>query len=121
MEKRLFEKAFELPLQLDVWGKFVFDNSFNMTLQFPGSDPDNVKIQRKIIDLINGYAIVGNDLGFNNLSYINGDILNDGKLIMLMRGWGYLTGTGGMNLQESEAAAIQDDLAEFIIEKLKTI
>lgn len=32
-----------------------------------------------------------------------------------IRGWGYLTGVGGLNLSDDDAAAIQDTNAEFIV------
>lgn len=38
--------------------------------------------------------------------------------IMLVRGWGYLIGTGGLNLSAEEAAKIQDDFGNWIVETL---
>lgn len=38
--------------------------------------------------------------------------------IMLIRGWGYLIGTGGLNLSAEEAAKIQDDFGNWIVETL---
>ena len=37
---------------------------------------------------------------------------------MLIRGWGHLTGTGGLHLSESAAAKIQDDFGQYIVETL---
>ena len=38
--------------------------------------------------------------------------------IMLIRGWGYLIGTGGLNLSADKAAKIQDDFGNWIVETL---
>lgn len=37
---------------------------------------------------------------------------------MLVRGWGYLIGTGGLNLSAEEATKIQDDFGNWIVETL---
>lgn len=43
--------------------------------------------------------------------------MNDQPCICI-RGWGELTGTGALNLSHDEAAKIQDDFRDFIINKL---
>ena len=40
------------------------------------------------------------------------------KEVISIRGWRYLTGMGGMKLDESLAAKLQDDFAEWVIEKI---
>lgn len=47
-----------------------------------------------------------------------GEILQNGKVLIRIRGWGHLTGTGGLNLPEDEAAGIQDAFANYIIKIL---
>ena len=39
---------------------------------------------------------------------------NDGQLILDMRGWGFLTGTGGLGYDAEKAASIQDKIGERI-------
>lgn len=39
--------------------------------------------------------------------------------VLVVRGWGYLTGVGGLNLPEEEAVKVQDEFAEWIFETLK--
>ncbi len=77
-----------------------------------GDDPT----QSEIVDCINGKTKIGLD----NLKYdrLSGFIINGDYHLILIRGWGYLTGTGGLNLSDKEALEIQDSLAEYIIEKL---
>lgn len=48
-----------------------------------------------------------------------GQISIDGIDVILLRGWGHLTGCGALNLPGHEAAKIQDDFGEWIVKKLK--
>ena len=51
----------------------------------------------------------------------SGTIKLNGDVIILIRGWGYLTGIGGLNLEPEIASAIQAAFAEHIVNKLKSI
>ncbi len=45
-------------------------------------------------------------------------ILNNGNLLITIRGWGNLTGTGAYNFDAEKASKIQDDFRDWIIFKL---
>lgn len=70
-----------------------------------------------IIDIINGKCptdyeakwTVGDDVT---------KIYYKGKFQFLVRGWGYLTGCGGLNLPEDLAAKMQDGFITYILDKL---
>lgn len=49
----------------------------------------------------------------------SGQVTIDGINVILIRGWGHLTGRGALNLSPEEAAKIQDDFGEWIVKKLK--
>lgn len=49
----------------------------------------------------------------------SGQVTIDGINVMLIRGWGHLTGEGALNLPYREASKIQDDFGEWIVKKLK--
>lgn len=61
---------------------------------------------------------------YYNFSYKDGEIwafstkAKKKKHIMLIRGWGHLTGTGGLHLKDEDAAKIQDDFGQYIVETL---
>ena len=61
---------------------------------------------------------------YYNFSYSNGEIwafntkTKKKKHIMLIRGWGHLTGTCGLHLKDDDAAKIQDDFGQYIVETL---
>ena len=76
-----------------------------------------------IIEKLNGdnNVIIEN---YYNFTYKDGEIwafstkAKKKKHIMLIRGWGRLTGTGSLHLSESTATKIQDDFGKFIVETL---
>lgn len=49
-----------------------------------------------------------------NAYYFYGDVMGQET----DNGWGYLIGTGGLNLSAEEAAKIQDDFGNWIVETL---
>lgn len=51
--------------------------------------------------------------------YSNGMMNVDGKRFLNIRGWGMLTGVGSYNLDADDAIRIQDEFAEYIINRLK--
>lgn len=110
---RIFEKAFTPPFLKDMFGSLVSDLNGNFSFQFETPDPH---LRRDILNAINGK---GNPK-LKNVSYDRSTgCISDGEMkLILIRGWGYLTGTGGLNLSDKEAAEIQDDLANYIVEKL---
>lgn len=80
-------------------------------------------VQHQIIAKINGDTSIIIEPLFN-FSYDNGDIFafssiaKKKKHIMMIRGWGHLTGTGGLNLSNEEATHIQDEFGKYIVEVL---
>lgn len=72
--------------------------------------------KQMILDSLNGIsrkAIKG------EIKYNSDFISINGINIMVLRGWGHLTGCGALNLPSEEAAKIQDDFGEWIVKKLK--
>lgn len=55
----------------------------------------------------------------HEVKYDKGIVSIKGVNIMLLRGWGHLTGRGALNLSPEEAIEIQDDFGEWIVKKLK--
>jgi hypothetical protein len=50
------------------------------------------------------------------ISFLNEN--KETKHLLFVRGWGHLIGSGGHNLPPKEAARIQDEFAEYIVEQL---
>lgn len=108
-------KEFKMPLQLDDMGMYVFDAEGKMCLQFITNISEEIK--QAIVDKINGNPTTVNtpEITYKETEYFAFD-----ECIMLQRGWGYLTGTGSLNLKPEEAVKIQDDFAQFVIDKINT-
>ena len=106
-----YKDVYEFPLK-ENYGR-VCDQKNNFVFQFIISDE---KTQVKMMNVINCNE------NFKNLGLLfehkEGQIIEKSGLpIILIRGWGNLTGAGAMNLSGDEAANIQDTFAEYIVER----
>ena len=118
-------ECYKLPLYLSDYCPYAFDANGNMALSsfdlvydkngdFAPGEKERIN---HIIDIINGECptdyeakwTVGDDVT---------EIYYDGKFHFLVRGWGYLTGCGGLNLPKDLAAKMQDGFIEYILDKL---
>ncbi len=81
------------------------------------SDYDNSdEMMNKLADILNGAKTPASARDY---TYNAPEILLDGKRLLVVRGWGHLTGTGALNLDHKVAADIQDRFAQWVISKLK--
>lgn len=122
-----WQDAYKLPLKL--WGvgevkvftadsTMAFDFMFEMFRdQYPKMRLISDENKLDIIALINGEK-KGAIEGVVTYDRKEQTVNVDGDVIFLIRGWGNLTGTGGLNLQPEQAAFIQDEFAKYIVEKL---
>lgn len=122
-----FKKVYRLPLfKYEGTDKVFHANghmAFDFLRRYKGDDEDIVHVaedsQNKIISILNGDSDqkIEHPLKYED-GYIS--IYKEDKWlkIMLIRGWGYLIGTGGLNLSADKAAKIQDDFGNWIVETL---
>lgn len=122
-----FKKVYKLPLEKHEGTDKVFHANGHMAFDFlrryKNGDEDVLHVaeesQKKIINILNGDDSQSIE---HPLKHEDGYILiqKDDKWykIMLIRGWGYLIGTGGLNLSADKAAKIQDDFGNWIVETL---
>lgn len=111
-----FKDVYKLPFRYDEdSGIYIFCK--NSVLAFNTLTPD-VEYKKELVRILNGES--------NNT--IEGDVTQNGEVIivngnpvLLIRGWGYLTGCGGLGLFPFQAARIQDDFANWVVNKLKGI
>lgn len=83
-------------------------------------DDVNSEKQQELIDIINGTKQHQFKHKFYREGieiYSNNPIFNE-KPILRIRGWGHLTGIGGLHLSEAEAIRIQDEFGDYIVEQL---
>lgn len=123
MDSQVFEKYFKLPLYTS--GVYILSQpnerktsvtAFNWLMKISDSG------KQKLLDKINGvtkekfkstYIKVGPKIFI---------ITEDKRTLplMLIRGWGMLTGNGecGFGLDQSEAEKIQDQFVDYVLERL---
>lgn len=110
-----FKYLYEFPFKNFGYSQ-VYDNNDNFIFQF---EIDNKETRRKCLDIINGDLIPTKENSFvhdGGVIYLEKD--DDRVPLILIRGWGNLTGYGAYNLREDYACKIQDTLAKYIVERL---
>ena len=122
-----FKDVYKLPLERYAGIDKVYHAGGHMAFDFLRryrmEDEDVVHVaedsQEKIVNILNGRDKQRIE---HLLKYEDGyiSIQREGKWfkIMLIRGWGYLIGAGGLNLPAEEAVKIQDDFGNWIVETL---
>lgn len=113
-----WEDVWELPLSKYDYVDYVDSSNGVLALShFKNEwafDKDDAAIN-KIVSIINGEI----DSDFLPEWEADGcDILYQGAYAFCVRGWGYLTGTGGLNLPSSVAEKIQDEFISYILSRL---
>lgn len=111
-----FKDVYQLPLKIDKFCPF-YTYSSNGVMTF-----DNLIYEEKtlndILAMLNGDS---KTFITNDVTYENGEIKIDNRPIFEVRGWGHLTGCGALNLPAEKAAKIQDDFANWVVNKLKGV
>lgn len=107
-------KIYKPPFKSD--GVFIW-SSENVMCLMNASDYDNSdEMMNKLAGILNGAETPA---AARDYTYNAPEILLDGKTLLVVRGWGHLTGIGGLNLDPKEAADIQDQFAHWVISKLQ--
>lgn len=116
-------ECYRLPLHFSDYCLYAWDadgntalSSFNLVYDSHGDlTTDEKQRVTHILDIINGECPTDYEA-----KWTAGDDTteNDGKFQFLVRGWGHLTGCGGLNLPEELAAKIQDGFIAYILGKL---
>jgi len=106
-----YKDYYKLPFHTDKYGSYVWAENGTMTLMFNGEV--NKEDRKKIVETLNG----NNVLKIPNLKKDGIDFYDGENYIFCVRGWGGLTGSGALNMDENKAAKIQDDFCEFILQK----
>lgn len=110
-----FKDVYQLPLIDDNSTRYIFSKNGVMTFD---KIIDNKEIINELLAIINGESTKKVKA---DVKYEEGYIKIDGHPVFLLRGWGHLTGCGALNLPEEKAAKIQDDFANWVVNKLKGI
>jgi len=109
--------VWELPLHLDECDTYAYSKNGTMALTFDADTEEQILEARKIVAIINGEEEPDRQHEYVHNGYA--DIYCDAeRFVFSVRGWGHLTGTGGLHLPEKGAARIQDDFIAYILKRL---
>lgn len=117
MKKELtFKDVYREPFHIcEFCPIYVFSANDVTTFNVITEDADVIS---DILGIINGNS---KKKMSDNVAFEDGYILIDREPVLLVRGWGHLTGCGALNLPVEKAAKIQDDFANWVVNKLKGI
>lgn len=114
-----FKEVYKFPLKVDescpiiTWTadkQRAFDWCVNISLEK----------QQELVDMINGIKQHQFKYKFyrEGIEIYSENPIFKGEPVLLIRGWGYLTGIGGLHLPQEEAIRIQDEFGDYIVEQL---
>lgn len=106
--------VYKPPFRTD--GMFIFSSNDVMTLMVADCLHEPEKLMERTCQIMNGES---QSNGNPNISYSNGEIYNGAQLLMVVRGFGYLTGQGALNLSIEEALKIQDEFGSWLCRLLR--
>ena len=124
-----FSKYYKFPLKMweGTTGKvFTDDNNMAFDWLLPYGEKYN-GIKQRLLDRINGYDYTAWSVkktfyesgeGYIVCRIEEGENAGNEVKVLLVSGWGMITGEGGYNLDPSIASQIQDDFTAFILRQL---
>lgn len=111
-----FKDVYKLPFTFDEWSMtYIWSANDVMTFNCLIKDKET---RDTIINILNGTI---DKKIVDEVMYDDGYIKVAGQPILLLRGWGHLTGCGALNLPPDQAAKIQDGFANWVVNKLKGV
>lgn len=105
---------FKAPYTTD--GIYIYDSNNQMCLMVGDCDNYPEEMMTRICEILNRTQPSNGNPG---VSCYGPNIYLNENLLLVVRGWGYLTGTGGLHLDVEEASKIQDDFAQFVVSCLR--
>jgi hypothetical protein len=111
-----WQDVYKFPLHM--WENFeikVFTADNKMAFDWLGNFTSECK--KKTIAIINGEQKPSHKDKFyrDGIQIYHKDL---GRPILRIRGWGYLTGVGGLHLSEDKAINIQNEFGDYIVKQL---
>ena len=113
-----FKEVYKFPLKVDDYCPIITWTVDNQRA-FDWCVDVSPEKQQELIGMINGTK----QHQFKHKFYREGiEIYSDNPIfkgpILRIRGWGYLTGIGGLHLPQEEAIKLQNEFGDYIVEQL---
>lgn len=97
-------------------GCYIYDANEQMCLMAGDCRNYPEEMMKRVCEILNG---TNPTKGNPSIGYDGPHIYLNGDCILVVRGWGYLTGTGCLNLSPDEATKVQDEFALHVINCLR--
>lgn len=118
-----WKEVYQLPLHIDKHGSYAWSKNGTMALTFETGEGEKqfvkaMKRADKILRCINGENVHVSDISWhlkNECEVYLGD-----EWVFTVRGWGHLTGIGGLHLNADQACEVQDGFIKYILERLNS-
>ena len=114
-----FKEVYKFPLKVDEYCDFITwtadkQRAFDWCVDIP------LDKKQELIDVLNNTVQRSFKYKFyqEGIEIYSDNPIFEGEPVLLIRGWGYLTGPGGLHLPQEEAIRIQDEFGDYIIEQL---
>lgn len=115
-----FKDVYKFPLKVDEYCPIITWTA-DKQRAFDWLIKATLEQKQQLVDVING---TNSDKKFKHQFYRDGIHIYSKAPelkevpILRIRGWGHLTGTGGLHLPDEEAIRIQDEFGDYIVEQL---
>ncbi|MGN0218756.1 MAG: hypothetical protein ACI4AX_00560 [Muribaculaceae bacterium] len=107
-------EIFKGPYTTD--GSYIYDCNNQMCLMVGDCENYPEEMLDRICEILNHTKPTKGNPG---VSSKDGNIYLNGDLILVVRGWGYLTGAGCLNLSVKDALKIQDEFVQHVVNCLR--
>jgi hypothetical protein len=114
-----FKEVYKFPLKVDEYCPIITWTA-DKQRAFDWCVDISLEKQQELIDIINGTKQYQFKYKFyrEDIEIYSENPIFKGEPVLLIRGWGYLTGVGGLHLSQEEAIKIQDEFGDYIVEQL---
>lgn len=114
-----FKEVYKFPLKGDEYCDIITWTA-DKQRAFDWRVDISLEKQQELIDVINGTKQPQFKYKFyrDGIEIYSENPIFKGEPILIIRGWGYLTGIGGLYLPQEEAIQIQDEFGDYIVEQL---
>jgi hypothetical protein len=114
-----FKDVYKFPLKVDDYCPIITWTA-DKQRAFDWCVDISLEKQQELIDVLNGTKQHQFKYKFyrEGIEIYSENPIFKGKPVLRIRGWGYLTGSGGLHLSAEEAIKIQNDFGDYIVEQL---
>lgn len=112
------------PFHQAKYSGWVYDAKGNFVFQFEGDYDEKGNYKKGYKELTENIIFSLNDVNHSPVPNLklklkdDIELYKDGKLFILIRGCGGLTGIGGHNFDSEKASKIQDDFVQYLLYKV---